>query len=249
MARHGQATLFLSRYEREEREDESTRTSHSQNKGVAVNGRRSASIPTCRRKRSHHHLVVGPLHGRHCSPYSQNAGTARASHALLFLTVIHLPLPVSFLEPWIPSRLLAGPAALTYKTLRSSSRDLRQPLFALLDFGLFQLGTLLPILSHRIDMVGFQSLVIPLLLASWATAHPVPINFPLYRWKSELCKLSPRLAKILCPRDTPTGSVSVSTPIGTAEGTSDDAATRFAVKYASASRFEPPTLATQWELP
>ncbi|KAI0664699.1 alpha/beta-hydrolase [Cubamyces menziesii] len=98
-------------------------------------------------------------------------------------------------------------------------------------------------------MVGFQSLVIPLLLASWATAHPVPIIFPPYRWKSELCKLSPRLAKILCPRDTPTGSVSVSTPIGTAEGTSDDAATRFAVKYASASRFEPPTLATQWELP
>ncbi|KAI8989742.1 alpha/beta-hydrolase [Trametes punicea] len=99
-------------------------------------------------------------------------------------------------------------------------------------------------------MVGFQSLVIPLLLASWVTAYPVPINFPPYRWKSELCKLSPRLAKVLCPRDRTSGTTSVSTPLGTAEGTSDDeGATRFAVKYASVTRWQPPTLATKWELP
>ncbi|CDO73592.1 hypothetical protein BN946_scf185014.g62 [Trametes cinnabarina] len=99
-------------------------------------------------------------------------------------------------------------------------------------------------------MVGFQSLVIPLLLASWATAHPVPINFPPYRWKSELCKLSPLLAKILCPRDSTSSTTTISTPIGTAHGTADDAgAARFAVKYASVTRWQPPTLATKWELP
>ncbi|KAI9065347.1 alpha/beta-hydrolase [Trametes sanguinea] len=99
-------------------------------------------------------------------------------------------------------------------------------------------------------MVGFQSLVIPLLLASWATAHPVPVNFPPYRWKSELCKLSPFLSKILCPRDTPSSTTSVTTPIGTAQGTSDeDGATRFSVKYAQAARWQAPSLATKWELP
>ncbi|KAI0672899.1 alpha/beta-hydrolase [Trametes maxima] len=102
-------------------------------------------------------------------------------------------------------------------------------------------------------MVGFQSLVVPLLLASWAAAHPVrpsPINFPPYRVKSELCKLSPWLAKILCPRDVTANGATVSTPIGTAQGTSDDAgATRFSVKYASATRWQPSTVATKWELP
>ncbi|KAL7283650.1 hypothetical protein ACG7TL_003086 [Trametes sanguinea] len=99
-------------------------------------------------------------------------------------------------------------------------------------------------------MVGFQSLVIPLLFASWATAHPVPVNFPPYRWKSELCKLSPFLAKILCPRDSPSSTTSVTTPIGTAQGTSDeDGATRFSVKYAQAARWQAPSIATKWELP
>ncbi|KAI0372978.1 alpha/beta-hydrolase [Pilatotrama ljubarskyi] len=99
-------------------------------------------------------------------------------------------------------------------------------------------------------MVGFWSLFIPLLLASWATALPIHVNFPPYRWKSELCKLSPRLAKVLCPRDSTSSTVSVSTPIGTAQGTSDDAgATRFAVKYASVTRWQPSTVALKWELP
>ncbi|KAI0636657.1 alpha/beta-hydrolase [Trametes polyzona] len=99
-------------------------------------------------------------------------------------------------------------------------------------------------------MVGFQSLVIPLLLASWVTARPIHINFPPYRWKTELCKLSPRIAKVLCPRESPSNSVDVSTPIGTAHGTADPAgATRFAVKYASVTRWQPSTLATKWELP
>ncbi|EIW60289.1 alpha/beta-hydrolase [Trametes versicolor FP-101664 SS1] len=99
-------------------------------------------------------------------------------------------------------------------------------------------------------MVGFQSLVVPLLLASWAVAHPVPIAFPPYRWKTELCKLSPRISQVLCPRDSAANAATVSTPIGTAQGTADDAgATRFAVKYASVTRWQPSALATKWELP
>ncbi|KAI0822822.1 alpha/beta-hydrolase [Trametes gibbosa] len=99
-------------------------------------------------------------------------------------------------------------------------------------------------------MVGFRSLVIPLLLVSSAVARPIEVNFPPYRWKTELCKLSPRLARALCPRQSPSNSVDVSTPIGTAHGTADSGgATRFAVKYASVTRWQPSTLATQWDLP
>ncbi|KAJ6617382.1 alpha/beta-hydrolase [Mycena sp. CBHHK59/15] len=45
-------------------------------------------------------------------------------------------------------------------------------------------------------------------------------------------------------------SASVSTPLGTAEGTSDvGGVNRFAVRYATASRWAPSTLATEWDLP
>ncbi|KAH9857214.1 alpha/beta-hydrolase [Lenzites betulinus] len=100
-------------------------------------------------------------------------------------------------------------------------------------------------------MVGFQSLAIPLLLVSSAVAYPITaVHAPAYRWKTALCKLSPGIAKVLCPRQSPSNSVDVSTPIGTAKGTADSGgATRFAVKYASATRWQPSTLATQWELP
>ncbi|KAI0748574.1 alpha/beta-hydrolase [Daedaleopsis nitida] len=73
---------------------------------------------------------------------------------------------------------------------------------------------------------------------------------PPYNWKTELCKLSPRLFGALCPRQTTTGTTSVDTPIGTAHGTADDAgATRFAVRYASAQRWQPAIPAQSWELP
>ncbi|EJF66136.1 alpha/beta-hydrolase [Dichomitus squalens] len=73
---------------------------------------------------------------------------------------------------------------------------------------------------------------------------------PPYNWKTELCKLSPKISKALCPRQSTGGTNSVNTPIGTAQGTSDNAgATRFAVKYASASRWQPSTVSTTWELP
>lgn len=99
-------------------------------------------------------------------------------------------------------------------------------------------------------MFNFQSLVCALLLASWAAAAPVHVTMPPYSWKTELCKLAPIIQKALCPRQSSGNTNSVDTPIGTAHGTSDDSgATRFAVKYAAASRWQPSTLATTWELP
>ncbi|KAJ7204203.1 alpha/beta-hydrolase [Mycena haematopus] len=45
-------------------------------------------------------------------------------------------------------------------------------------------------------------------------------------------------------------AVSVSTPLGTAQGTLDiDGANRFAVRYANASRWAPSTIASEWQLP
>ena len=99
-------------------------------------------------------------------------------------------------------------------------------------------------------MFGFQSLVFALFLASWAAAAPFHVTMPPYSWKAELCKLSPIIQKALCPRQSSGTTNSVTTPIGTAHGTLDDSgATRFAVKYASASRWQPSTLVTTWELP
>ena len=99
-------------------------------------------------------------------------------------------------------------------------------------------------------MVGIQSLVSALLLASSAVARPAHPSFPPFVWKTELCKLSPFIRKALCPRDTSASPTSVDTPIGTAQGASDSSgATRFAVKYASASRWELPQIASAWELP
>ncbi|TFK94757.1 alpha/beta-hydrolase [Polyporus arcularius HHB13444] len=99
-------------------------------------------------------------------------------------------------------------------------------------------------------MVGIQSLVFALLFASWATALPTHISMPPYTWKAELCKLSPRIQRALCPRQSSNSQTSVDTPIGTAHGTSDGSgATRFSVKYASATRWKPSVLATTWELP
>ncbi|PIL24277.1 hypothetical protein GSI_14030 [Ganoderma sinense ZZ0214-1] len=99
-------------------------------------------------------------------------------------------------------------------------------------------------------MFGLQSLVFALLLASWVAAAPAHVAMPAYSLKSELCRLSPIIQKVLCPRQSSGNTNSVTTPIGTALGTSDDSgATRFAVKYASASRWQQSTLATTWELP
>jgi hypothetical protein len=45
-------------------------------------------------------------------------------------------------------------------------------------------------------------------------------------------------------------AVSVSTPLGTAQGTLDaDGANRFAVRYANSSRWAPSSIVTEWQLP
>lgn len=45
-------------------------------------------------------------------------------------------------------------------------------------------------------------------------------------------------------------ATSVSTPLGTAQGVADTSTvTRFVVRYASAGRWQDPSVATQWELP
>ena len=98
-------------------------------------------------------------------------------------------------------------------------------------------------------MVAVQSLVFSLLAASSALARPAHVAMPPYFWKTELCKLSPFVQKILCPRDTTANPTTVDTPIGTAHGTTDGSATRFAVKFASASRWQAPQIVQAWELP
>lgn len=64
-----------------------------------------------------------------------------------------------------------------------------------------------------------------------------------------LCSVLHPIFKALCPRQS-TGSNEVSTPLGSACGVSDTAgATRFAVKYATASRWGESALVTSWALP
>lgn len=59
----------------------------------------------------------------------------------------------------------------------------------------------------------------------------------------------PIVPRFLCPRQDGS-ALTISTPIGTARGTSDDAgAIRFAVKYASHSRWQASTVVTSWQLP
>jgi hypothetical protein len=62
-----------------------------------------------------------------------------------------------------------------------------------------------------------------------------------------LCSL-PVIKRVLCPRQGAT-TFTVTTLIGQAKGVEDNGAFRYAVKYASASRWASPTLATQWTLP
>ncbi|KAF9482817.1 alpha/beta-hydrolase [Pholiota conissans] len=63
-----------------------------------------------------------------------------------------------------------------------------------------------------------------------------------------LCQL-PILKRILCPR-TSSSAITKNTPLGIASGVLDpDGAYRFSVKYASAARWQPSTIVTNWVLP
>ncbi|KAH7911429.1 Alpha/Beta hydrolase protein [Hygrophoropsis aurantiaca] len=103
-------------------------------------------------------------------------------------------------------------------------------------------------------MVGFSVLASSLLLASQAWASPVPSLSPdthlsrSFDVKNWLCAL-PITRRLLCSRQSTSG-LSVNTPLGTALGAVDiPTVNRFAVKYASADRWAPSTIATTWELP
>ncbi|GLB34794.1 putative alpha beta-hydrolase [Lyophyllum shimeji] len=89
------------------------------------------------------------------------------------------------------------------------------------------------------------------LLASAVRATPVPyeaLRIPHVDPHELLCQL-PIVKKFLCPR-TGDNALNIATPLGAARGTSDPSgATRFTVKYATANRWAPSTLASAWGLP
>ena len=69
-----------------------------------------------------------------------------------------------------------------------------------------------------------------------------------------ICFFFPVVYALVAPCELPSSYTSavltVKTPLGTASGTSDPAGTyRFPVKYASANRWAPSTVAATWALP
>ncbi|RDB21195.1 cAMP-regulated D2 protein [Hypsizygus marmoreus] len=99
-------------------------------------------------------------------------------------------------------------------------------------------------------MVALNILLASLLVAtSWASPLPNErLQFPKFDPKQLLCQL-PIIKKFLCPR-TGNGALNVETPVGLARGTADPSgANRFTVKYATANRWAPSTLASTWGLP
>ncbi|KAI0784377.1 Alpha/Beta hydrolase protein [Abortiporus biennis] len=76
------------------------------------------------------------------------------------------------------------------------------------------------------------------------------LRFPPFIHKGLLCNLPiPVIQKILCTRQG-TPDLSIDTPLGTARGATDNGdVVRFSVKYASASRWQPSSVVTSWQLP
>ncbi|KAH9928173.1 Alpha/Beta hydrolase protein [Fomitopsis serialis] len=109
-------------------------------------------------------------------------------------------------------------------------------------------------------MVALLALVASLLaLSSQAAAVPVgasrtsiaDLKFPSIPEGAWWCEYSPPwLQKLLCSRSLSTSSTSVSTPFGTAEGVVDTSGVvRFTVKYGTANRWQPSSVAMAWDLP
>ncbi|KAL0568075.1 hypothetical protein V5O48_013919 [Marasmius crinis-equi] len=100
------------------------------------------------------------------------------------------------------------------------------------------------------------SLVSSFLLFSSVVAAPAAQSFPLptgigqgrLDWGKLWCQV-PVLKNLgHCPR-APADGLQIATPIGPARGTFASGANRFSVKYASANRWAPSTVATTWQLP
>ncbi|KAJ8456980.1 hypothetical protein ONZ45_g18501 [Pleurotus djamor] len=74
-----------------------------------------------------------------------------------------------------------------------------------------------------------------------------PIRFPPFDPRGLVCKLP--IIRHICPRGG-SNDITRLTSIGLAHGVLDpDGAHRFVAKYASASRWQPSTLASTWTLP
>ena len=101
-------------------------------------------------------------------------------------------------------------------------------------------------------MVALLLFFSSLLLVSSILASPISngnrLRFPPVDSSKLLCQLL-IAKKFLCPH-TGSNPQSIDTAFGTAFGTADPSgATRFVVKYASANRWAPSTLVTNWSLP
>ena len=68
--------------------------------------------------------------------------------------------------------------------------------------------------------------------------------------KKILCNIPlPQITRWICP-ETGEAALNRPTPLGVAVGTQEaNGAYRFSVKYASAARWQPPTVVTTWALP
>ncbi|KAI0934568.1 hypothetical protein AcV5_006369 [Taiwanofungus camphoratus] len=106
-------------------------------------------------------------------------------------------------------------------------------------------------------MVALVSLVFSLLVVSSTWALPLAsratqpiLKFPPITSKGIFCFIPiPMIQNALCPRQT-SNSLTVSTPLGTAQGASDNSnAARFAVRYGTAARWQMSTVVTSWDLP
>jgi hypothetical protein len=103
-------------------------------------------------------------------------------------------------------------------------------------------------------MISPISFVLALFLLSVSVlASPLPSEFgplklPTFRHRGLLCHV-PVIDKFLCPCQGPSVP-SIDTPLGRANGILDPSgAMRFPVKYASAPRWGPSSMATTWQLP
>lgn len=103
-------------------------------------------------------------------------------------------------------------------------------------------------------IISALAILSPLLLGSLSRASPVSPtvlkSLPSIVFKSWFCHLvHSTLVYELCLQEGSTGT-SVNTPLGVAQGVVDvSGVNKFVVKYASAERWSPSSVATAWELP
>ena len=98
------------------------------------------------------------------------------------------------------------------------------------------------------------SLLLSLLLAASTLGSPVRQRPPFppipVTPQGLLCTLPiPIIQKLLCPRQGSGTDPVINTPLGSAHGVDDGSAIRFSVKYGEATRWQPSSVVTSWQLP